>query len=429
MDYSYQHILTEDKQRANKIVLIWTNILAGLVFFIWALGLLGVLSATTWIFYYLVPIAAIVLIIPKLMDLFFHFTTAKEDKEKKNTILAWANIFSSLVAVFLLSCSLSHFVYLAWIFPLFVACQYSSKKMALVSYFAGLILLIASYFIAMYVGAWDYNFMAPPVLNVYRHLNLTILGNSMYYLFPIAALYILAFPLVYAISKRGEVLLKKQRLVIMAHQTRKSLDELSEFPDTFETDCKIKARYLAKNGIDVDRALGEMDQSIEKYNEFVLTFVGESRRKEDELMGLLSRETLLQYGAKVHALRVKAHALGLNQLTDTAFFHEMEAYAGNYEIVLLNWDKLSKEIKEATDLFTDYIKSLGLRNHAYDETGNQISFAEWGEQLHLAFDALDAYDTIRARDILNHLLQYQIDKDITQKLTSIVANIDDILKA
>ena len=188
-------------------------------------------------------------------------------------------------------------------------------------------------------------------------------------------------------------------------------------------------RYLAKNGVDIDTALANMNGNIEKYNDFMLTFVGESHRKEDELFNLMEPDTLLQYGAKAHALRVKANALGLRNLTDTAFFHEMEAYAGKLDIVRANWEKLSFEWDEACDIFTDYIQSLGLKNHASDQNGNQITFQKWGEQLQEAFQALEAYDATRARNILNELLQYQIDADIMKNLRSIVANIDEILKA
>lgn len=79
---------------------------------------------------------------------------------------------------------------------------------------------------------------------------------------------------------------------------------------------------------------------------------------------------------------------------------------------------------EACDVFTDYIQSLGLKDHATDGQGNQITFKKWGEQLHEAFDALETYDPDKARSILNELLQYQIDADITQNLQNIVANIE-----
>ena len=39
-----------------------------------------------------------------------------------------------------------------------------------------------------------------------------------------------------------------------------------------------------------------------------------------------------------------------------------------------NWEKLSFEWDEACDVFTDYIQSLGLKDHATDGQGNQITF-------------------------------------------------------
>ena len=249
------------------------------------------------------------------------------------------------------------------------------------------------------------------------------------YFMPQILIYCATLPLFMLITKRTELLMKKQKLSMIAYQAKQTLDHLDEFPDTYITDCRIKMRYLAKNGIDVDTALSNMEGNVDKYNDFMLTFVGESHRKEDELFSLLDTDTLLQYGSKVHALRVKANALGLRNLTDTAFFHEMEAYAGNLEVVQANWEKLSFEWDEACDLFTDYIQSLGLKDHATDSQGNQITFKRWGEQLHEAFNALETYDPDKARAILNELLQYQIDADITKSLETIVANIDEVMKA
>ena len=57
------------------------------------------------------------------------------------------------------------------------------------------------------------------------------------------------------------------------------------------------------------------------------------------------------------------------------------------------------------------------------------TFKRWGEQLHEAFNALETYDPDKARAILNELLQYQIDADITKSLETIVANIDEVMKA
>lgn len=56
-----------------------------------------------------------------------------------------------------------------------------------------------------------------------------------------------------------------------------------------------------------------------------------------------------------------------------------------------------------------------------------MTYKRWGEQLQEAFNALETYDTIKAKRILSELIQYQIDTDITKTLQSIIANIDEIM--
>lgn len=427
MDYDFNRILLENKQITNKSALLWMEIMAGVTGLIWLLGLLHVISTVTWIFYYLTPAAIFILLLPAFLNHILKLSVSTDARKIKQ--LTISILGCSLTSVFLLSVALSHYVAIAWLFPMIIASQYYSRRITNATFAFGLVGMISSYFISLFIGAWDYNMMGSPALNVVRNISLPIAGYAFLYLLPRVLLYCAAFPLFLAITKRTCLLLKKQKLAIMAYQAKQTFDEMQEFPDTFVTDCKIKMRYLAKNGIDVDTALKNMNGNIDKYNDFMLTFVGESHRKEDELFNLMESDTLLQYGAKAHALRVKANALGLRNLTDTAFFHEMEAYAGNLAVVHANWEKLSFEWDEACDIFTDYIQSLGLKNHATDQNGNQITFKKWGEQLQEAFQALEAYDATRARNIINELLQYQIDADITKNLRSIVANIDEILKA
>lgn len=429
MNFDYNRIFLENRQLTNKTVLVWMNLMAGLVVFLWAFSLMHLISVGTWSFLFVAPLSAFLFILPSICNKLFHLSDVSSFDGKGIHILTTVLQFCSLIGIFALSCSLSYQITLAWFFPMLISCQYYSKKMTERTFIASLIGILASNYLSLYIGLWDYNFFGYQTGSIIRDLSFATISRATLYVLPKIILFCAAFPLFYGITKRTELLLKKQHLSIMANEAKKTLYELQEFPDTFTTDCKIKMRYLSKNNIDVDTALQNMDGNVEKYNDFVLTFVGESHRKEDELFNLMDADSLLQYGAKVHALRVKANTLGLKNLTDTAFFHEMEAYAGNLEIVQANWEKLSFEWDEACDLFTDYITSLGLKNHASDGKGHQITFQEWGNQLNEAFQALEVYDTTRARNILNELLKYQIDTDITKNLELIVANIDDILKA
>lgn len=410
MQYNYNHIFLENRQIFNTSAIRWSCFTAMVIGIAWIFTLFHIISVPALAFQIIAPVSIFILLLPAVVNHLMHLSDILLVGSKGINLLTGLILGCNLTAVFLLSSTLSHYASIIWLLPTLIACQYYSKRITSHIFLGGFVGIILSFYVSIYLGIED--------------LNLALV-----HLMPQLLIYCAAYPLFMNITKRTELLMKKQKLSMLAYQAKQTLDHLEELPDTYITDCRIKMRYLAKNGVDVDTALQNMDGNVDKYNDFLLTFVGESHRKEDELFTLMDSDTLLQYGAKVHALRVKSNALGLRNLTDTAFFHEIEAYAGNLEVIQNNWEKLSFEWDEACDVFTDYIQSLGLKDHATDGQGNQITFKKWGEQLHEAFDALETYDPDKARSILNELLQYQIDADITQNLQNIVANIDEVLKA
>lgn len=410
MQYNYNHIFLENRQISNTSAIRWSCFTAMVIGSAWIFTLFHIISVPALALQIIAPVSIFILLLPAVVNHLMHLSDILLVGLKGINLLTGLILGCNLTAVFLLSSTLSHYASIIWLLPTLIACQYYSKRITSHIFLGGFVGMILSFYVSIYLGIED--------------LNLALV-----HLMPQLLIYCAAYPLFMNITKRTELLMKKQKLSMLAYQAKQTLDHLEELPDTYITDCRIKMRYLAKNGVDVDTALQNMDGNVDKYNDFLLIFVGESHRKEDELFTLMDSDTLLQYGAKVHALRVKSNALGLRNLTDTAFFHEIEAYAGNLEVIQNNWEKLSFEWDEACDVFTDYIQSLGLKDHATDGQGNQITFKKWGEQLHEAFDALETYDPDKARSILNELLQYQIDADITQNLQNIVANIDEVLKA
>ncbi|MDE7322408.1 MAG: hypothetical protein K2N73_06685 [Lachnospiraceae bacterium] len=265
-----------------------------------------------------------------------------------------------------------------------------------------------------------------------------IVGVScLYGILPAAALWSLAgivltglalLAAVHFFHKRVKLLAQKHQLSIMAYHAKQVINSIQQqIPDTLISDSKIKIRYLARHGIDVDAALARLGQNIEAYNERALAFLREIDRHEDTLYDLMQAGALIQYGTSAHALRVQANELGLVTLTDTAFFHEIEAYAGSLDIVRANWKKLSLELDEAYTILNAYTRSLGLREDAVDKDGNHMTFKKWNEQLQEAFHALEIYDTSKAKQILNELVKFQIDSDITKSLKAIITNIDDMM--
>lgn len=228
--------------------------------------------------------------------------------------------------------------------------------------------------------------------------------------------------------KKAKILAQKHQISMMAYHAKQVLEQLQQqIPDTLVSDSRIKMRYLARHGIDIDAAMARLGQNAEKYNELAMAFLKNSDKYEDALYDLMQPDTLMQYGANAHVLRVKANELGIVNLTDTAFFHEMEAYVGNLDIIRNNWKKLSFELDEAYSILSEYVKSLGLRDDAIDKDGNHMSFKKWGEQLQEAFQALETYDTQKAKTILNELVKFPIDSDITKALKGILSNIDEMM--
>lgn len=241
---------------------------------------------------------------------------------------------------------------------------------------------------------------------------------SLLWFIPVSA--ILAF-IMHLYRKDTMLLARKQQISIMAYHTKQALSTLQQhFPDTFVSDCHIKMCYLVKKGIDAEAAIARLGCNVETYNALVLSFLKDSNKLEDELFDLMHADTLAQYAAKAHVLRVKANELGITSLTDTAFFHEIEAYAGALDVVQDNWKKLSFELDESYDALSEYIKSIGLSN-------NHISFNMWGKQLQEAFQALEVYDTCKAKRILSELVKYPFDADLTNALRGLIASIDEMM--
>lgn len=232
---------------------------------------------------------------------------------------------------------------------------------------------------------------------------------------------------VHYFHKKTDTFAKKQQLAMIAFYVKQAFDVLQpKFWDADISDCDIKLSYLIKNGIQVRKTLKAFNNDGDSYNDLAMRFAEECNHLADDLFHLMRQETLFQYGAKVHDLRIMANKLGIENLADTAYFHELGAYSGNIEIVKTNWDKLSFELDEAYRIFSGYIRSLECAEHDRKKDSAQMTFKKWGEQLQEAFRALEEFDTDKAKQILNELIRYQIDADIIKSLQGIIAAIDEI---
>jgi hypothetical protein len=182
---------------------------------------------------------------------------------------------------------------------------------------------------------------------------------------------------------------------------------------------KEKMQYLSDNGVDITSALKQVNSNIEKYNKLAADFINECTVLEDDMYTLMQKKSLSEYATKARELRLKSNALGFRNLTDTAFFHELEACTGNLEILETNWQKLSFELDESSALLEEYIKSLS--------DNAQFSRKAWVERLQEAFNALEVLDTDTAKEIFIELMENPLNPDVAAVLKNIIASIDEIV--
>jgi HPt (histidine-containing phosphotransfer) domain-containing protein len=232
---------------------------------------------------------------------------------------------------------------------------------------------------------------------------------------------ILLFVMLYNNRQKIKTLSQKVQISTAAYKAKQVMDPLVQgFSDTYVNDnCRVKMKYLSDNGVDVSSALNQINSNVELYNKLATDFLHESEALEDELYTLMNRQLLPEYASKVHELRVKSKALGLKNLTDAALFHEMEACIGDLDVLESNWEKLSFELDESNSLLEEYFKSLN------DE--DKMTRKMWGERLQEAFNALEAFDTGKARTILNELIASPVNSNMAEILKSIVTNIDEVM--
>jgi HPt (histidine-containing phosphotransfer) domain-containing protein len=251
-------------------------------------------------------------------------------------------------------------------------------------------------------------------------------------IFPVYTLLILAgyIPLcallavmIYTSKRDFKTFSKRMQISAAASNAKHVMDNLVQsYSDTYiggeESD---NMKFLSDNGVDITSALKQLNSNVEAYNKLASDFLKECNVLEDDMYMLMHNNSLTEYASKAHELRIKSGALGLRNLTDTAFFHELEACTGDIEILENNWQKLSFELDESAAVIEEYIKSL--------DTNARMTRKKWGERLQEAFAALENLDTDKAKAIFNELIECPINSDTTSVLKNIVTSIDEVMAA
>jgi uncharacterized protein YpmS len=216
---------------------------------------------------------------------------------------------------------------------------------------------------------------------------------------------------------------KKMQISAAATNAKHVMDNLVQsYSDTYvNNESRDKMKYLSDNGVDITNALKKLNSNVEAYNKLAGEFLKECNVLEDDMYTLMHDKSLVEYASKAHELRIKSNALGLRNLTDTAFFHELEACTGDIEILENNWHKLSFELDESSAIIEEYINSL--------DNNAKMTRKMWGERLQEAFVALENLDTDKAKAIFNELIECPMNSDTTSVLKNIVTSIDEVMRA
>ena len=229
MQYNYNHIFLENRQISNTSAIRWSCFTAMVIGSAWIFTLFHIISVPALALQIIAPVSIFILLLPAVVNHLMHLSDILLVGLKGINLLTGLILGCNLTAVFLLSSTLSHYASIIWLLPTLIACQYYSKRITSHIFLGGFVGMILSFYVSIYLGIED--------------LNLALV-----HLMPQLLIYCAAYPLFMNITKRTELLMKKQKLSMLAYQAKQTLDHLEELPDTYITDCRIKMRYLAKNG-------------------------------------------------------------------------------------------------------------------------------------------------------------------------------------
>jgi len=121
-----------------------------------------------------------------------------------------------------------------------------------------------------------------------------------------------------------------------------------------DSDVVHSRDYLEKNNIDVNHGL-ELLGDMEMYDSTMEEFVKEIHGRLPKLEEFKNNKDMPNYAILVHAIKSDCKYLGIMELADLAYQHEMKSKTSDVDFVLSNYDELIKRIKEVLDICERYL--------------------------------------------------------------------------
>jgi signal transduction histidine kinase/DNA-binding response OmpR family regulator len=117
---------------------------------------------------------------------------------------------------------------------------------------------------------------------------------------------------------------------------------------------KNNVEYLKRNKIDVNHGL-ELLGDMEMYNETMNIFYDDLNKRITNIKEFKNKKDLPNYAIEVHALKSDCKYLGIMDLADMAYQHEMKSKSNDFDYVSNNFDNLMNLVIEKSKIIRKYL--------------------------------------------------------------------------
>ena len=129
---------------------------------------------------------------------------------------------------------------------------------------------------------------------------------------------------------------------------------LDDYEEEDDDDKKGDINYLKENGIDIDAAIEALG-GIDVYNETARDVLDEMDNKMADLEKYLENNDLEDYHIVAHALKSDAKYMGMTNLANSAYNHELAGKEDNIEYIQEHYGELIEETNKMRNVLKKYL--------------------------------------------------------------------------
>ncbi len=122
-----------------------------------------------------------------------------------------------------------------------------------------------------------------------------------------------------------------------------------------KNDNYLNVNYLEDNNVNLEYSLSLLGD-MEMYNETLTDFLETIEEKKSNITKFKNELDMNNYAILVHSLKSDSKYLGLLDLADVAYEHELKSKENDTEFVINNFDSLIKKLEITIEMLNKYIK-------------------------------------------------------------------------